>query len=71
MKDPTLGMSKDFRKLARQARKQRWEIVKTSGNHFKWIPPDGGDYVVSSNSASDMRAVKGLRASLRKHGLKI
>jgi predicted RNA binding protein YcfA (HicA-like mRNA interferase family) len=59
--------SKDLRQLIKQAEKQGWRVKVTGGNHLKWLPPRG-QFVISSFSPSDPRAIKNLTKQLEKEG---
>lgn len=65
----TVTISKQLRPLAKRARRAGWTIEQRNGGHLTWTPPDGGPYIVSSFTPSDPRAVKNLRADLRRAGL--
>lgn len=59
--------SKDLRQLVTKATKQGWIIKRTGGNHLKWQPPRG-QFVISSYSPSDPRAIKNIVRELEKRG---
>lgn len=60
---------KEMKQLRKLAVEQGWRVEYTKGGHLKWFPPVGTEFVVSSSTPSDYRAIKNLRAMLRRHGL--
>lgn len=59
----------DLRGLLRLARKQRWNVEKTRGSHYRITSPSGEIYVAAC-SPSDWRAVKNVASALRAMGLR-
>lgn len=59
-------MKKDWKKLRRQLRKRGWTVERQRSGHYHAHPPDGGDYVVLPSTASDWRALKNIKALLRR-----
>lgn len=54
------------------ARAQGWRVEPLRGGHVRFLPPRGtGRIVVASATASDHRAVRNLRADLRRAGLAV
>ena len=45
---------KEIREFIKEVEKQGWTVVKTNGDHLKWISPTG-DFVISSSTPSDRR----------------
>lgn len=62
--------NKDMRNIVRQALDQGWRMKRRKSGHIKLIGPDGQVYFTGSTT-SDNRAVKALRADLRRRGVKI
>lgn len=63
---------KELRPIVKRARKQGWKVDVTRGGHVRFVPPpSGGSMVIASASASDSRAMKNLRAQLRRAGMEI
>lgn len=62
-------MKKEIARLRRLAEDCGWTVEHTRGNHLRWLPPDGGSFVISSATPSDHRALLNLRAHLRQRGL--
>lgn len=46
------GANKDTEKLIRLAKKQGWSVEITRGNHLKFLPPSGGDFIISGLTMS-------------------
>ena len=70
----TERLPRKFRKgpygsLARGAVALGWTVEVTKGDHLRWTPPGGGDFVITCATPSDRRAVLNDRAILRRHGL--
>lgn len=59
---------KDFRPLAKAARKQGWTLATRGSGHISWTAPSGFVHY-SESTPSDVRAVRNLRAALRRGGL--
>ena len=65
-------MVKDVRELARIAAAQGWRVERTGKHHLRWVPPDRGRRVIYSGSTpSDYRAIRNIRAMLRREGLRV
>lgn len=64
----SLGADKDTAKLIRAARKARWEVSLTKGNHVKFIPPGEGSIIFGSLTGS-VTSQKKLRSQLHKAGV--
>lgn len=47
-----LGASKDIEKVAKAARRQKWTVTVTGGNHIRWLSPNGKDIVISGLTGS-------------------
>jgi hypothetical protein len=60
---------KDIRALAKLLERQGWTVEIR--DHVKWIPPDGVDPVFSGSTPSDHRAMRNIRAKLRRRGAKL
>ena len=54
----------------RAIRAQGWAIETTGGGHLKLIPRSGGP-VFTGSTPSDCRAIKNLRALLRRRGARL
>ena len=63
-----MKIAKDLRPVAKLARRQGWTLEQRKGGHLRWQPP-AGDYIVTSATPSDARAVKNARRDLRRAGL--
>ena len=63
-------LNKDCAQLVRKAKKQGWRLVQGK-QHPRLYPPDGGDYIVMPGSPSDHRAVKNIRAEMRRRGVDV
>jgi predicted RNA binding protein YcfA (HicA-like mRNA interferase family) len=49
-----LTVNKDIRQMIKTVEAQGWTVVKTRGDHLKWISPDNG-FVISASTPSDLR----------------
>jgi hypothetical protein len=65
-----LGADKEIEKVAKAARKQKWKVEITGGNHIKWITPDGKVASVSGLTGSTPGWIKA-KNQLKKAGLHI
>jgi hypothetical protein len=59
-----------WRKLAAAALRAGWRIERTQGGHFKWSPPIGR-IIYTSSTPSDHRAMRNVRADLKREGLQV
>jgi predicted RNA binding protein YcfA (HicA-like mRNA interferase family) len=59
--------AKDLKQLILQAEDQGWQILKTNGDHLKWVSPTGL-VVFSGATPSDRRALKNITRELRVRG---
>lgn len=59
--------SKELNKVIKEAKKQRWVVVKTKKNHIKWVNPQG-EVVYSACTPSDFRAIKNILEDLKRRG---
>lgn len=66
----SLSSNKKLREYAQKALDAGWRIEKGHrGSHLKWYPPDPDkDFIVTSSSPSDHRALKKIRRDLRVRG---
>lgn len=63
------GYSKDLRPLVKQLKKAGYTVAPTKGGHYGVYAPDGALLQVFAASASDHRALKNLRADLKRKGM--
>ena len=64
------GASPVIRRLAKVARRARWTVEATRGDHVRFRSPEGV-LVVASQTPSDSRAWLAVRSRLRRAGLKV
>lgn len=66
-------MNREVLELADLARAAGWVVERTQGRHMRFVPPGGkGRIVVASGTPGDgARAIRNLRADLRREGLKV
>jgi hypothetical protein len=64
------GVSRDLLPMIRCAHERGWTVEMTSGGHLKWLGPDG-QLVRSGKTLSDYRAVRNIRARLKRAGLEL
>ena len=62
-------MSKDLKKLMKNAEQQGWNIKLTGGGHLKWTAPNGA-FVFSARTPSDQRAIQNIVSQLQTRGYK-
>jgi hypothetical protein len=62
--------NKDINLLIRLAIAQGWSVVQRRNAHLKWIAPTGFVYF-SAFTPSDNRAIKNIRADLKRAGLRV
>jgi hypothetical protein len=60
-------MHKDISILAREVKKQGWEVAPTKNNHLMFISPKG-ERIYTGSTPQDVRSVRNLRAQLRQKG---
>jgi predicted RNA binding protein YcfA (HicA-like mRNA interferase family) len=65
-----LGADKEIEKIARDARKEGWDVTITGGNHIRWRSPDGKSTVISGLTGATPGWVKA-KSQLRRAGLKV
>jgi hypothetical protein len=58
---------KDLNGLIAQAAQQGWVVIKTGGDHVKWVSPTGA-IVFSGSTNSDKRALQNIKRELRHKG---
>lgn len=63
------GIHKDLRPLVKELRKRGYTIAQTRGNHYGVYAASGTLLQVFAATASDHRAIKNLRADLRRKGM--
>lgn len=63
-----MSLNPDLRDLIACAESQDWTITRTANDHYRWRGPQG-QLVFSASTPSDRRAIKNLRALLRREGL--
>ena len=49
-----ISNTKEIREYIKEVEKQGWTVVKTNGDHLKWISPSGG-FVISASTSSDRK----------------
>lgn len=64
------GCAPEIRQLVRRARRGGWMVELTAGDHVRFRSP-AGVVVVSSQTPSDNRTWKAVRARLRRAGLEV
>jgi len=66
---------KELRELARVAVSQGWRVERTGKHHLRWVPPEKagktGRVIYSGSTLSDYRAIRNIRAMLRREGLRV
>lgn len=61
-----------LRGIKRQAEKQGWTVTKTNGGHLRWMPPGGGECVISEGTRiGNSRSVQNTLARLKAKGLRL
>lgn len=63
-------MRKDLRALFRDLEQRGWSVEVTGGNHYKLKGPRG-QIVFCPGTPSDHRALKNLKAMLRRQGAEV
>jgi hypothetical protein len=63
------GYHKDLRPLVKQLKRGGYDVRQTKGNHWGVYAASGQLLVVFSATASDHRAVRNLRADLKRRGI--
>jgi predicted RNA binding protein YcfA (HicA-like mRNA interferase family) len=58
-------MKHDLKQLLRQASACGWQVTRTRGGHWRLLRPNGG-IVVLSSTPSDHRALRNVRAQMRR-----
>lgn len=64
----TIRIPPDHKPIVEHARAHGWELTRTRGGHLRLRSPHGAT-VLFGCSPSDHRAVRNLRADLRRNGL--
>jgi hypothetical protein len=59
-------MKSDLMKLVRQYRKLGWSIEKTNSQHYKWVPPNGGEIFFTSSTPSDWRTMANVQGYIKR-----
>lgn len=49
-----LSHIKEIRELAKIVEKQGWTVIKTKGDHIKWVSPSG-QFIISASTPSDRK----------------
>jgi hypothetical protein len=62
-----MSRQKELKELKRLAELQGWTILRTNGDHLKWISPENA-IVFSALTPSDNRAIKNHKSVLKRHG---
>jgi predicted RNA binding protein YcfA (HicA-like mRNA interferase family) len=58
-------MKHDLKQQLRQAEAHGWRVQPTRGGHWRLLHPDGG-IIVMSSTPSDCRALRNMRAQMRR-----
>ena len=66
-----VDMSRDITHLKRVASKAGWTVGMTNGGHVYFLPPTGGGKIYTSSTPSDVKAIRNVKARLRRLGLSI
>lgn len=61
-----MSLRGDLQALARQKKREGWEIEHTKGNHLRWVFVKTGAVVITSATPSDYRALANAKAQIRK-----
>lgn len=61
-----MSTKRELDKLIRDYRQRGWTVVQTNSCHWKWKPPGGGEFVITSGSPGNMRAIINIQADLRR-----
>lgn len=63
---------KQLKSLVAAAKAANWDVSKTSGGHWRFVPADKEQHIVIATATTrDPRAVANLQASLRRSGLDV
>jgi predicted RNA binding protein YcfA (HicA-like mRNA interferase family) len=49
-----LSHIKEIREFAKLVEKQGWTVIKTKGDHIKWVSPSGA-FIISASTPSDRK----------------
>jgi hypothetical protein len=60
-----------FRDIADLARHQGWRIEQTKKGHWRFIPPNDGEIVITSGTPSDHRTCNNFRSRMKRSGLRL
>lgn len=60
-----MSLSREVQVIAREYRKQGWRVTHTR-RHLRFSPPGGGPFVIVACTPSDHRALKNIRARLKR-----
>lgn len=63
-----MAIPRELNDMFKKLLDQGWRVVQTPNNHFKCYPPGGGPFVTTAGTPSDYRAIKNIRARLRRAG---
>lgn len=64
-------MSKDWKSIAKELRRQGWELTPTRNGHWRCVPPDRGKPIVHvSGTPSDRRAIDKVLGDLKRSGFR-
>lgn len=63
-------MRRDLKDIIARVKRAGWAVLYTGGGHLKLCPPQGGA-IFTGSTPSDPRALRNLRAHLKRAGLAI
>jgi len=66
-----MASKKELAVIIKVAISAGWRVELTKGGHYKWIAPNNIDFVFSSSTPSDNRALENLKQDLRRRGLDV
>jgi 2-keto-3-deoxy-galactonokinase len=65
-----VGADKEIEKVVKKARKDKWTVTVTGGNHIRWVDPKGDTVCISGLTGATPGWIKA-KNQLKKAGLHI
>jgi hypothetical protein len=61
-----MSTKRELEKIVREYRRRGWRVELTPNCHWRWQPPSGGRFIITSGSPGNSTAIYNIKADLRR-----
>jgi predicted RNA binding protein YcfA (HicA-like mRNA interferase family) len=61
-----MSTTRDLEKIVREYRRRGWTVEQTKGQHWRFTPPGGGRFVITSGTPGNVSAINHIKSDLKR-----